>query len=153
DRAQHGAEPGSHRVRRDRRGRIGLDTRGVRRVDADRRRADLRRGARLLAHGPLPRAGLERGRRLGAARDLRGEDRAGRAHPALPAPRAGADRAPTRAPGDARDMKAKPIPPSYWIASVVVLAVLPWVPGLQNDFARSLLSQMGIAAIFALSYN
>ncbi len=47
----------------------------------------------------------------------------------------------------------KPIRSGYWIAAVVLLAVLPWVPGLQNDFARSLLSQMGIAAIFALSYN
>jgi branched-chain amino acid transport system permease protein len=46
-----------------------------------------------------------------------------------------------------------PIRSGYWIASAVLLAVLPWVPGLQNDFARSLLSQMGIAAIFALSYN
>ena len=47
----------------------------------------------------------------------------------------------------------KAIRPRYWIAGAVLLAVLPWVPGLQNDFARSLLSQMGIAAIFALSYN
>jgi branched-chain amino acid transport system permease protein len=34
-----------------------------------------------------------------------------------------------------------------------LLAVLPWVPGLDGNFARSLLSQMGIAAIFAISYN
>jgi len=47
----------------------------------------------------------------------------------------------------------KAIRPAYWYAAAVVLAVLPWVPGLQNDFGRSLLSQMGIAAIFALSYN
>jgi branched-chain amino acid transport system permease protein len=47
----------------------------------------------------------------------------------------------------------KAIRPASWLAAVVLLAVLPWVPGLQNDFARSLLSQMGIAAIFALSYN
>ncbi len=47
----------------------------------------------------------------------------------------------------------KAIRPAYWYAAAVLLAVLPWVPGLQNDFARSLLSQMGIAAIFALSYN
>ncbi len=47
----------------------------------------------------------------------------------------------------------KPIRPGYWIAAAVLLAVLPWVPGLHSDFARSLLSQMGIAAIFALSYN
>jgi branched-chain amino acid transport system permease protein len=43
--------------------------------------------------------------------------------------------------------------PAVWIAGAVVLAVLPWVPGLQSDFGRSLLSQMGIAAVFALSFN
>ena len=47
----------------------------------------------------------------------------------------------------------KPIRPAYWYGAAVLLAVLPWVPGLHSDFARSLLSQMGIAAIFALSYN
>ena len=40
-----------------------------------------------------------------------------------------------------------------WIAGAVLLAVLPWIPGLQSDSARSLLSQMGIAAVFALSYH
>jgi len=40
-----------------------------------------------------------------------------------------------------------------WIAAAIVLIVLPYVPGLDGDFGRSLLSQMGIAAVFALSYN
>ncbi|MGZ5596059.1 MAG: branched-chain amino acid ABC transporter permease [Usitatibacter sp.] len=41
-----------------------------------------------------------------------------------------------------------------WVLlSAALLAVLPWIPGLQSSFARSLLSQMGIAAIFAISYN
>ena len=40
-----------------------------------------------------------------------------------------------------------------WAAAAGVLALLPWIPGLQGDFARSLLTQMGIAAVFALSYN
>jgi branched-chain amino acid transport system permease protein len=40
-----------------------------------------------------------------------------------------------------------------WLAAAVVLAVLPHLPGLSSDFGRSLLSQMGIAAVFALSYN
>ena len=43
-----------------------------------------------------------------------------------------------------------------WIAAIVlaaVLAVLPLVPGLDSNFMRSMLSQMGIAAIFALSFN
>jgi branched-chain amino acid transport system permease protein len=35
----------------------------------------------------------------------------------------------------------------------LVLLVLPHVPGLDGNFGRSLLSQMGIAAVFALSYN
>ena len=39
------------------------------------------------------------------------------------------------------------------LASAALLAVLPWVPGLDGNFARSLLTQMGIAAIFAISYN
>jgi branched-chain amino acid transport system permease protein len=34
-----------------------------------------------------------------------------------------------------------------------LLAVLPFVPGLNTSFGHSLLSQMGIAAVFALSYN
>lgn len=43
--------------------------------------------------------------------------------------------------------------PAYWAAAAALLAVLPWFPGLQSDFGRSLISQMGIAAVFALSYN
>ena len=38
-------------------------------------------------------------------------------------------------------------------ACAALLAALPWIPGLDGNFARSLLSQMGIAAIFAISYN
>jgi branched-chain amino acid transport system permease protein len=41
----------------------------------------------------------------------------------------------------------------YWLAATVVVLVLPYVPGLNTDFGRSLLSQMGIAAVFALSFN
>jgi branched-chain amino acid transport system permease protein len=40
-----------------------------------------------------------------------------------------------------------------WLAAVVVLLILPYLPGLNTDFGRSLLSQMGIAAVFALSFN
>ncbi len=40
-----------------------------------------------------------------------------------------------------------------WLAAAAVLVVLPHVPGLNNDFGRSLLSQMGIAAVLALSFN
>lgn len=40
-----------------------------------------------------------------------------------------------------------------WILLAVALVVLPFVPGLDSNFMRSLLSQMSIAAIFALSFN
>ena len=40
-----------------------------------------------------------------------------------------------------------------FITLAAVLLVLPLVPGLGSDFVRSMLSQMGIAAIFALSFN
>lgn len=40
-----------------------------------------------------------------------------------------------------------------WIALGLVLLALPLGPGLNSDFARSMISQMGIAAIFALSFN
>jgi len=39
------------------------------------------------------------------------------------------------------------------LATVALLVVLPHLPGLQSDFGRSLLTQMGIAAVFALSFN
>ncbi|MGZ5098064.1 MAG: branched-chain amino acid ABC transporter permease [Usitatibacter sp.] len=42
---------------------------------------------------------------------------------------------------------------AWWALAAGVLIALPWVPGLDTGFARSLLSQMGIAAVFALSYN
>ena len=44
-------------------------------------------------------------------------------------------------------------PRKGWLAASLILLVLPHVPGLNGDFGRSLLSQMGIAAVFALSYN
>ena len=40
-----------------------------------------------------------------------------------------------------------------WILLAAALAVLPLVPGLDSNFMRSMLSQMSIAAIFALSFN
>src|SRR5258708_478623 len=41
----------------------------------------------------------------------------------------------------------------FWLCAAVLLLVLPYVPGLDSNFGRSLLSQMGIAVVFALSYN
>jgi branched-chain amino acid transport system permease protein len=40
-----------------------------------------------------------------------------------------------------------------WLLAAVALGVLPYVPGLDGNFGRSLLSQMGIASVFALSYS
>ena len=43
--------------------------------------------------------------------------------------------------------------PVAWLVLALVLVALPHVPGLDGNFGRSLLSQMGIASVFALSYN
>src|SRR5882672_10747597 len=40
-----------------------------------------------------------------------------------------------------------------WLVVALVLLVLPHLPGFGNDFGRSLLTQMAIAAVLALSYN
>jgi branched-chain amino acid transport system permease protein len=40
-----------------------------------------------------------------------------------------------------------------WLVVALVLIALPHTPGLDGNFGRSLLSQMGIASVFALSYN
>src|SRR5947209_8478486 len=39
------------------------------------------------------------------------------------------------------------------VAVAIALALLPHMPGLDTDFGRSLLTQMAIAAVFALSFN
>ena len=39
------------------------------------------------------------------------------------------------------------------LATIALLVALPHLPGLQSDFGRSLLTQMGIAAVFAMSFN
>jgi branched-chain amino acid transport system permease protein len=41
----------------------------------------------------------------------------------------------------------------WWLAAIALLLVLPHIPGLNSNFGRSLLSQMAIATVFALSYN
>ena len=40
-----------------------------------------------------------------------------------------------------------------WLAVFAALLALPHVPGLDSDYGRSLLTQMAIAAVFALSFN
>jgi branched-chain amino acid transport system permease protein len=47
----------------------------------------------------------------------------------------------------------RPVPAAWWVVAAALLVVLPVIPGLDSNFSRSLLSQMGIAAVFALSYN
>jgi branched-chain amino acid transport system permease protein len=41
----------------------------------------------------------------------------------------------------------------FWIAAAAVLIVLPHIPGLNSSFMHSLLTQMGISAVFALSFS
>ena len=41
----------------------------------------------------------------------------------------------------------------FWLGAAAALLILPHIPGLDSSFGRSLLTQMGIAAVFALSYN
>src|SRR6185503_3726630 len=113
--------------------------------------ADLRRGDRLLVVRPLRGTGPARLARLDAARGVAGEALAGGAHPAVRAARADARRASARLHGNARDVMHGTA--RAWLGAVVLLAALPWIPGLHSDSARSLLTQMGIAAVFALSYN
>jgi branched-chain amino acid transport system permease protein len=40
-----------------------------------------------------------------------------------------------------------------WLAAITLVLLLPHVPGLDSDFGRSVLTQMAIAAVFALSFN
>ncbi len=57
------------------------------------------------------------------------------------------------AAADAGSRSRWPTRHRHWLAVAAVLVMLPYVPGLTSDFGRSLLSQMGIAAVFALSFN
>lgn len=41
----------------------------------------------------------------------------------------------------------------FWFIAAALLVILPHVPGLSTGYGRSLLSQMGITAVFALSFN
>jgi len=63
-----------------------------------------------------------------------------------------AGRASVLAPS-ARSLLSRLAPYRLWIAAALALVALPYLPGLTGNFGRSLLSQMGIAAVFALSYN
>src|SRR3954470_18049892 len=58
------------------------------------------------------------------------------------------DRAPSRTYGDAGIMMRRL---AFWTGVAAVFAVLPFI--FSQSFALSMLSQMGIAIIFALSYN
>lgn len=55
------------------------------------------------------------------------------------------------APAGARGHAVRVLWP--WLAGAAALGGLPLVPGLNTGFGHSLLSQMGISAILALSYN
>ena len=57
------------------------------------------------------------------------------------------------------DSPAPPRAPSawtaraWWLAGLALVIVLPLLPGASSDFGRSLLTQMAIAVVFALSFN
>ena len=53
----------------------------------------------------------------------------------------------------ARILQPRKVSSRPWLVAAAVLLILPHIPGLNADFGRSLLSQMGIAAVFALSFN
>ena len=57
---------------------------------------------------------------------------------------------PWRSPAAARRAVREPGP---WLAALAALLILPHVPGLDSDYGRSLLTQMAIASVFALSFN
>src|SRR5207245_3202801 len=137
---------------------------------AHRHRADVRRGAEHLG-----RQRADGGRRAGdgqrrLARRLEGHDRPGRADHALSPARARAHGAPERALRDARDVKTTEAPAAarplavtggaregilsrygLWLGAAVVLIVLPWV--VRTGAAVPIMNQMGIAIVFALSFN
>src|SRR5262249_16915106 len=95
-----------------------------------------------------PARRVERRARLRLTRGGLHQDRAAGADDPLPPTRPDADLSPQGAHGDPGDMRG-----GRFIALGVALLALPFVPGLHSDFVRSMLSQMGIAAIFALSFN
>jgi branched-chain amino acid transport system permease protein len=72
-----------------------------------------------------------------------------RSHP----PSAAASPASVAAARSARSARLRSALRQPWPIAALVLIALPYVPGLDGNFGRSLLSQMGIAAVFALSYN
>ena len=161
---------GPDRVRRRRRRRPGLDLRRVHRVDADRHRPDLRGRARLFASGSSAHAARGGAVRFAVLRDQLDQDRAGGTADSLPAAGRDAHRPASGLAWHARDMTCGddatarawrrrprcgngPWPIASGSCAAALLLVLPFFPGLDGNFGRSLLSQMGIAAVFALSYN
>src|SRR6185436_13912347 len=121
------------------------------RLDADRHPADVRGGARLFDARSAAQLRRHGGARIAPLRSPRDQARAGRADPPVPAAGRDADRAAARIARNARHVKRARH--AWWVAAALALAVLPLVPGLDSNFSRSLLTQMGIAAVFALSYN
>src|SRR5262249_33603551 len=116
-------------------------------------------------HAGRRRRARQSGRR--AARPVEGDHRAGRADPAVRAARADADPASHGLVRDTRDMSAPAATPplalprgaravrarrvGLWLAAAVLLLILPQL--VRTGTALAIMNQMGIAVIFALSFN
>src|SRR5262249_61956210 len=103
----------------------------------------------------------------GAARPWEGDDRPGRPDPAVRLVGADADPPPHRPVRDARDVSAPAATRSLalpgvaravrarrvrlWLAAAVLLLILPQL--VRTGTALAIMNQMGIAVIFALSFN
>src|SRR5690606_29994748 len=148
--------------------RARLSGRRVHRVPPDRAGADLRSRARRLARGSLRRDRTHARRRLVSVRHLARHRRADRADHSLCAAGSHADLPAPRPARDARHMRDAAKPAAWtaapaaampgaarrygaWIATAAVFVVLPHV--FSSGTALTLMSLMGIAIIFALSYN
>src|SRR5262249_54104843 len=163
---RHGAGARQHRVRRRGDRRSGLADRRPRGVVADRYRADVRGGAGRFGRGRAGRRGRARARERRAARPVAGDDRADRADPALRPADCDAHPAADRSVRDARDVSTATTRPlavagvaraararqyGLWIAAAVLLLALPQV--VRSGTGLAIMNQMGIAIVFALSYN
>src|SRR6185369_9610999 len=174
-RAVDGRHHGPHRLRGGGVRRTGIARGLLHRLADHGARADLRGGGGRLVRGS-PGPPRHPGHRVHAAG--RGAHHpaatSGRA-PALPDAHPGAAHQAARSHGNARHMSsgaigtaARPVAASGpggllrrqwpWLAALAVAVVVPWVAfdwstGRHSGFAVSMLSQIGIMIVFALSYN
>src|SRR6185436_8579109 len=140
---------GQRRVRGGGGRRPRLAQRRLRGVAAHRHRADVRRRAEHLGRQRADGTRRAGRRQRRASRHLEGHRRAGGADPAVPAAGAGADGAARRPLRNARVVKLRGY--GVWLAAAGILIVLPWI--VRTGAAVPVMNQMGIAIVFALSFN